>query len=91
MEHDPGDDGALRQIEQRVLWLATSIVHHANRVRPNPGGLKVGGHQASSVPSRWLIACSTGEACGFTDTRSSGRRCANHSAVITVTSDALDA
>jgi pyruvate dehydrogenase E1 component len=39
----------LREIEQRVLWLATSIVHHANRVRPNPGGLKVGGHQASSA------------------------------------------
>jgi pyruvate dehydrogenase E1 component len=39
----------LRQIEQRVLWLATAIVHHANRVRPNPSGLKVGGHQASSA------------------------------------------
>ncbi|MGE3286334.1 MAG: pyruvate dehydrogenase [Pseudonocardia sp.] len=40
---------ALREIEQRVLWLATAIVHHANRVRPNPSGLKVGGHQASSA------------------------------------------
>ena len=39
----------LREIEERVLWLATAIVHHANRVRPNPGGLKVGGHQASSA------------------------------------------
>ena len=37
----------LREIEQRVLWLSTSIIHHANRVRPNPSGLKVGGHQAS--------------------------------------------
>jgi pyruvate dehydrogenase E1 component len=43
------DDGVLREIEERVLWLATAIVHHANRVRPNPGGLKVGGHQASSA------------------------------------------
>src|SRR5690242_11843655 len=42
-------DRALRQIEERVLWLATAIVHHANRVRPNPSGLKVGGHQASSA------------------------------------------
>ncbi|MBW0114638.1 transketolase-like TK C-terminal-containing protein [Pseudonocardia abyssalis] len=42
-------DDVLRTIEQRVLWLATAIVHHANRVRPNPGGLKVGGHQASSA------------------------------------------
>ena len=39
----------LREIEQRVLWLSTAIVHHANRVRPNAGGLKVGGHQASSA------------------------------------------
>src|SRR5690606_2345188 len=39
----------LREIEKRVLWLATAIVHHANRVRPNPTGLKVGGHQASSA------------------------------------------
>ncbi|WP_369256656.1 transketolase-like TK C-terminal-containing protein [Geodermatophilus amargosae] len=43
------DDAALREIEQRVLWLATAVVDHANRVRPNPSGLKVGGHQASSA------------------------------------------
>ncbi|MGY1714663.1 transketolase-like TK C-terminal-containing protein [Geodermatophilus sp. SYSU D01106] len=43
------DDAALREIEQRVLWLATAVVDHANRVRPNPTGLKVGGHQASSA------------------------------------------
>jgi len=40
---------ALAAIERQVLWLSTAIVHHANRVRPNPGGLKVGGHQASSA------------------------------------------
>jgi len=40
---------ALAEIERQVLWLSTAIVHHANRVRPNPGGLKVGGHQASSA------------------------------------------
>nr|WP_280435483.1 pyruvate dehydrogenase [Nocardia carnea] len=37
----------LREIEDRVLWLSTSIIHHANRIRPNTTGLKVGGHQAS--------------------------------------------
>src|SRR6476660_1349664 len=42
-------DAAMREIEERVLWLATAIVDHANRVRPNPGGMKVGGHQASSA------------------------------------------
>src|SRR6185312_4704560 len=45
----PGDTDVLAAVERRVLWLATAIVHHANRVRPNASGLKVGGHQASSA------------------------------------------
>ncbi|SJN16070.1 Pyruvate dehydrogenase E1 component [Microbacterium esteraromaticum] len=44
-----GDLDVLAAIEQRVLWLSTSMIHHANRVRTNPSGLKVGGHQASSA------------------------------------------
>ncbi len=44
------DLATLRQIERRVLWLATRIVDHANR-RPTSadpsGNIKVGGHQAS--------------------------------------------
>jgi pyruvate dehydrogenase E1 component len=44
-----GHDEALCAVEDRVLWLATGIFDHANRVRPNPAGLKVGGHQVSSV------------------------------------------
>jgi pyruvate dehydrogenase E1 component len=40
---------ALDEVENRVLWLSTAIIDHANRVRPNPSGLKVGGHQASSA------------------------------------------
>ncbi|WP_109472310.1 transketolase-like TK C-terminal-containing protein [Ornithinimicrobium cavernae] len=43
----PADDATLRQVEDRVLWLSTAIIDHANRVRPNTSGLKVGGHQAS--------------------------------------------
>jgi pyruvate dehydrogenase E1 component len=39
----------LRTIEMRALWLSTAMVHHANLVRPNTSGLKVGGHQASSA------------------------------------------
>ena len=42
-------DDVLREVEQRVLWLATSIVHAANVRRPNSSGVKVGGHQASSA------------------------------------------
>ena len=40
---------ALGEIERQVLWLSTAIIDHANRVRPNPAGMKVGGHQASSA------------------------------------------
>ncbi|NUP03973.1 MAG: pyruvate dehydrogenase [Nonomuraea sp.] len=39
----------LREVEERVLWLSTAIIDHANRRRPNVSGLKVGGHQASSA------------------------------------------
>mgnify|MGYP001208095987 CR=1 FL=1 len=39
----------LSSIERRILWLATSMVHYANRKRPNPSGIKVGGHLASSA------------------------------------------
>ena len=39
----------LGEIERRVLWLSTLMIHHANNVRANPDKpTKVGGHQASS-------------------------------------------
>jgi pyruvate dehydrogenase E1 component len=40
---------ALEAIQRRVLWLSTQMIHHANYVRPNPDGGKIGGHQASSA------------------------------------------
>ena len=43
------DIAALQDVQDRVLWLATSIIHHANRVRKVSSGVKVGGHQASSA------------------------------------------
>jgi pyruvate dehydrogenase E1 component len=39
----------LAALEQKVLWLSTWMIHHANHVRPRRDGLKVGGHQASSA------------------------------------------
>ena len=39
----------LEAIQDRVLWLSTMLVHHANRVRPKRSEIKVGGHQASSA------------------------------------------
>ena len=59
--------GVLRAVEDRVLWLSTAIVDHANRVRPNPSGLKVGGHQASSasmvsiMTSLWFVHLRAGD------------------------------
>jgi pyruvate dehydrogenase E1 component len=38
----------LERVQKKVLWLSTYMVHHANVLRPNPEGVKVGGHQASS-------------------------------------------
>ncbi len=39
----------LDHIQRRVLWLAVSMIHHANTVRGKGSGVKVGGHQASSA------------------------------------------
>ena len=50
---DVPDLDLLRAVEARVLWLATSMVHHANSAKPavkdEPPSVKVGGHQASSA------------------------------------------
>ena len=42
-------DALLERIQERVLWLSVMIVHHANYIRANRDGTKVGGHQASSA------------------------------------------
>ncbi|MGH8055935.1 MAG: 1-deoxy-D-xylulose-5-phosphate synthase N-terminal domain-containing protein, partial [Candidatus Entotheonellia bacterium] len=45
----PHDLDMLQSIERRILWLSTYMIHYANKIRVNPDGLKVGGHQASSA------------------------------------------
>ena len=39
----------LSELERKVLWLSTWMIHHANHVRSSDDGIKVGGHQASSA------------------------------------------
>jgi pyruvate dehydrogenase E1 component len=39
----------LSELERKVLWLASWMIHNANHIRDNTDGLKVGGHQASSA------------------------------------------
>jgi pyruvate dehydrogenase E1 component len=43
----PADLEMLHAIERRLLWLSSWMIHHANNIRENRDGLKVGGHQAS--------------------------------------------
>ncbi|HEY2530995.1 MAG TPA: transketolase [Xanthobacteraceae bacterium] len=45
----PDDLTVLRELERKVVWLASWTIHHANHLRNNVDGLKVGGHQASSA------------------------------------------
>ena len=44
---DPATVGTLEEIERKVLWLSSWLIHNANHIRPSRDGLKVGGHQAS--------------------------------------------
>jgi pyruvate dehydrogenase E1 component len=39
----------LTALAKKALWLSSWTIHHANHIRPNSDGLKVGGHQASSA------------------------------------------
>ncbi len=39
----------LAELERKVLWLSTYMIHHANHEIDRGDGLKVGGHQASSA------------------------------------------
>ncbi|MDB5561456.1 MAG: transketolase [Hyphomicrobiales bacterium] len=43
------DIAILEALERKVRWLSAWTIHHANHIRPNDDGLKVGGHQASSA------------------------------------------
>jgi pyruvate dehydrogenase E1 component len=45
----------LCELERKVLWLSTWMIHNANHVRANRDGLKVGGHQASSASVATLM------------------------------------
>ena len=45
----PGELEILSELQRKVLWLSSWMIHNANHVRPNRDGLKVGGHQASSA------------------------------------------
>lgn len=45
----------LAELERKVLWLSTYMIHHANHELDRGDGLKVGGHQASSASLATLM------------------------------------
>jgi len=45
----------LTELERKVLWLSTYMIHHANHEIDRGDGLKVGGHQASSASLATLM------------------------------------
>src|SRR6516225_3526973 len=49
MAIEPARLELLSALARKVLWLSSWTIHHANHIRPNADGLKVGGHQASSA------------------------------------------
>jgi pyruvate dehydrogenase E1 component len=51
----------LSALEQKILWLSTWTIHHANHLRENNDGLKVGGHQASSASLVTIMAALYGK------------------------------
>ncbi len=61
------DLDALRLIEERLRWIASWTIHHANHVRESRDGLKVGGHQASSASMTAIMAALYFHALGPND------------------------
>jgi pyruvate dehydrogenase E1 component len=45
----------LERIQDRLLWLSTYTIHHANARRANPSPERVGGHQSSSTSVLTLL------------------------------------
>src|SRR6201995_1478708 len=50
------DIAMLTALQNKVVWLSSWMIHHANHVRPNRDGLKVGGHQASCASCISIMA-----------------------------------
>jgi pyruvate dehydrogenase E1 component len=46
----------LTALSRKALWLSSWTIHHANHIRPNTDGLKVGGHQASSASLATILS-----------------------------------
>ena len=63
----PDDFACLKALEKKSFWLSSWTIHHANHLRPNRDGLKVGGHQASSASLVTLLTALYFNELGPTD------------------------
>jgi pyruvate dehydrogenase E1 component len=61
------DLDSLRLLDDRLRWLSSWIIHHANHVRASEDGLKVGGHQASCASMTAIMAALYFHALGPND------------------------
>ncbi|WP_245605082.1 transketolase-like TK C-terminal-containing protein [Sphingomonas astaxanthinifaciens] len=61
------DLAALATLEERLRFLASWVIHHANHVRDSADGLKVGGHQASSASMSAILTALYFDALGPND------------------------
>jgi pyruvate dehydrogenase E1 component len=61
------DVEALRILDERLRWLSAWTIHHANHIRENADGLKVGGHQASCASMTAIMAALYFHALGPND------------------------
>ena len=61
------DIEALKTLDERLRWLSAWTIHHANHIRENSDGLKVGGHQASCASMTAIMAALYFHALGPND------------------------
>ncbi|HKH28517.1 MAG TPA: transketolase, partial [Sphingomicrobium sp.] len=61
------DIESLKILDERLRWLSAWTIHHANHVRDNNDGLKVGGHQASCASMTSIMAALYFHALGPND------------------------
>ncbi|MFL6785660.1 MAG: transketolase [Sphingomicrobium sp.] len=61
------DIEALKVLDERLRWLSAWTIHHANHVRRNEDGLKVGGHQASCASMTAIMSALYFHALGPND------------------------
>jgi pyruvate dehydrogenase E1 component len=61
------DIEALKILDERLRWLSSWTIHHANHVREHNDGLKVGGHQASCASMTAIMAALYFHALGPND------------------------